>query len=120
MNKTIHQIALLAFVIGLIAPACGFAWGGKYSVMEICSLDGIKQVIVSNNDQDPTTPDPTKSAKEKCSFCFGQKNIDQIAVADALSSYDGVISSEDITEYQRLISEENSSAYNPRAPPYFI
>lgn len=120
MNKTIQQIALLAFIIGLIAPACGFTWGGKYSVMEICSLDGTKQVVIPNGDQDPTAPTPDKLAKEKCPFCFGQKNIDQIALVDLLPSYNRIISNDTVTDSQHLISEENSSAYNPRAPPFLI
>lgn len=119
MNKTIHHIALLAFIIGLIAPACGFAWGGKYSVVEICSLDGIKQVVIPNSE-DPTEPIPNKSTKEKCSFCFGQKNIDQISLVDILPSYDHALSDDTIIEYQRLVSKNSGSAYNPRAPPFFI
>ena len=55
-QKLCHFFILTAFLLGIIAPACGFAWNGKFSVIEICTAKGIEQKIVSNDDLPPKHP----------------------------------------------------------------
>lgn len=70
MKPVLHIFILLAFVMGIIAPACGFAWGGKYSVVEICTTDGIESRVVENEEQEHAP-----SMSEDCAFCFASANI---------------------------------------------
>jgi len=73
-TKYAHIFVLLAFLGGIIAPACGFAWGGKYSVVEICTTEGIESRVV-NNDQQPENSDFPTHFEEQCQFCFAQTNL---------------------------------------------
>ena len=70
MKPVLHIFILLAFVLGIIAPACGFAWGGKYSVVEICTLDGIESRVVENEQKEHAP-----SMGEDCAFCFASTNV---------------------------------------------
>lgn len=76
MNKKIHLITLLAFLLGLLAPACGFAWGGKYNVVDICTTAGIETKIIADSSDEQNTP---STVKDDCQFCSNAQNIDKIA-----------------------------------------
>jgi galactose-1-phosphate uridylyltransferase len=73
MKNIFHIFLLIAFLGGIIAPACGFSWGGKFSVVEICTTQGIELRVV----QDDTTPDTPRNqhASEQCEFCFSNTHI---------------------------------------------
>lgn len=68
MRFLIHQIVLLGFITALLAPACGFAWGGQFSVIEICTEKGIEHKIIADaqNNEAPSSP------AYACQFCFQQ------------------------------------------------
>jgi hypothetical protein len=71
MCKLFHIIVLIAFIGGIIAPACGFNWGGKFSVIEICTAQGLEARIVNNNLEPLNSPlTPHQKAADKCQFCF--------------------------------------------------
>ncbi len=74
MRQTLYITILIAFLGGIIAPACGFMWGGqglhKYNVIEICTLDGIESRLVANEE----LPDAPKTA-DQCEFCFTNANL---------------------------------------------
>ena len=59
----------MAFLGGIIAPACGFAWGGKYSVIEICTAQGFETKIVDNDQDQP------QHIADQCQFCFANAHL---------------------------------------------
>ena len=73
MGKTLHIVVLAAFLLGIIAPACGFSWGGKYSVVEICTAKGLESRVIADNSNSSDAPD--HKTKEKCQFCFTHANL---------------------------------------------
>ena len=72
MKNIIHFMTIFTFALGIIAPACGFAWSssGDYSVIEICTANGYESRIVEN-DQDA----PEHEMKEQCQFCFTNAHL---------------------------------------------
>ncbi len=75
MRHTLHILTLTVFLLSIIAPACGFAWNGAYSVIEICTADGYESRIVAN-DQEPNTPD--HDIADQCQFCFANAHLTSI------------------------------------------
>lgn len=67
MRFYILHIALIAFIMGLIAPACGMMWGGKMSVLEICTTNGMVQIAIAD---DTDNQKPPKLASDTCPYCF--------------------------------------------------
>ena len=116
MNKNIHLITLLAFIISLLAPACGFAWGGKYSVVDICTTEGIERKVIADNSDDQNVPVQTK---DDCQFCSNAQKIDKIAGYTNNFNTDFV----QITIYRfaslAILKQNQPNYYQSRAPPSF-
>lgn len=68
MKNYLHILTLTAFLLGVIAPACGFAWGGTLNVIELCTDKGIEFRIIANNKQKDKNPVPMVA--DECQFCF--------------------------------------------------
>ncbi len=121
-QRLCHFIILTAFLLGIFAPACGFAWNGKYTVVEICTAKGIEKKIVSNDDLPRNQPsDPTNHAQKECQFCFQKNNL----IADFISptqtthlnhSFQNHILAFHDTVYKHILSQYHSA----RAPPTYI
>lgn len=116
MKKGLHIAVLLAFLVGVIAPACGFVWGGKYSVIEICTAQGMESRVVSNEDQ-PQKP----HYEEQCQFCFAQANIKSfLSVSVELEQRLGVFERVQFGQYQEILLSRLSQDHAARAPPAFV
>jgi hypothetical protein len=111
-----HFFVLLAFLAGIIAPACGFAWGGKYSVVEICTTKGIESRIVENNQQ------PDKSHyEEQCQFCFSQGNLNPLLPHNQNIETAFFINEKIKFRHYEVIFQSHLTQDNTaRAPPVFI
>lgn len=116
MKNFVHSAVLIIFLLGIIAPACGFAWGGQYSVIEICTAQGFETKIVENG-QKPDGAPHHKMAGE-CQFCFSNAHvtsfIPEISVVTSLAydSLDKKIYLNTLKRAQRL-----SFDHSARAPP---
>ncbi len=79
-----HVLLLLALVTSGISPACAFI-AGKMQQIEICAADGtLKTVTLSrapSSDQSglPAVPQPHKSKKTDCMFCFSASAFHPVA-----------------------------------------
>lgn len=120
ITKYGHFFVLLAFLAGIIAPACSFAWGGigagKFSVVEICTAQGIESRIVEN-DQDPERP----MAHEQCQFCFAQANFQSLM--PVLAQFEQKIVAIErlkLRHYQAILFSRLSQGHAARAPPLFV
>ena len=80
MRNIVHFIVIFTFALGIIAPACGFAWSGKYSVIEICTANGYEARIVAN-DEEPNTPNHQMS--DQCQFCFSNAHFEPIRFSES-------------------------------------
>jgi len=114
MKKGLHFIVLITFLVGVLAPDCGFAWGGKFSVVEICTTEGIESRIVEGK-QDPNT----QHASEQCQFCFAQAK----ALIPDLQTFEtqiSVFAKVQFQHYKALLLSRLSNDHAARAPPTFI
>lgn len=116
MIKSLHFFVLFAFLAGIIAPACGFAWGGKYSVVEICTTEGIESRVVQGEER-PSKP----HASEQCQFCFAHANL-KIFLPD-VAAHEAIIFIRAKTQFQhydQLFLSRLSRDHAARAPPVFV
>ena len=117
MRNIVHFIAIFTFVLGIVAPACGFAWGGissdgQYSVIEICSANGYESRIVKN-DKDT----PEHETKEPCQFCFANTYLNDlvpILVTERFYSYQAQYI---FNQYEIAFLSRSTSHEQPRGPP---
>ncbi len=122
MNKFPHFLVILALLVGVIAPACGFAWGNnQYSVIEICTAQGIENRLVENeNVENENTPNEPH-LYESCAFCFAQNNQDDLDIISerALFQY---VTTHKIKARQFDIARlaKSRTPQSPRAPPTLI
>lgn len=113
MKKGLHIAVLIAFLVGVIAPACGFVWGGKYSVIEICTAQGIESRVV-NNDDLPKSP----HFEEQCQFCFSQANLKSLMpVLILIEKQKTVRERAQFSQYQDIVLSRLSQDHAARAPP---
>ncbi len=103
-------------MLGFIAPACGFMWGGQYSVVEICTSQGIEQHIVADNTN-PSQPDH-KTADEQCEFCFQNINLGNylLNTHDITTLYFDIRTKIRFTR-QNIITDNFSTLPLARGPP---
>lgn len=107
---------LIAFLGGIIAPACGFMWGGNYSVIEICTLDGIESRIVENED----TPDTPRTA-DQCEFCFTNANLDShFTTLSTTYKADFQANKHRFKQYIDIVLARYHSNISSRGPPALI
>ncbi len=121
-QKLCHFFILTAFLLGIIAPACGFAWNGKFSIIEICTAKGIEQKVVSNDDLPSKHPsDPADHAQKECQFCFQNNNlVANIILPTQIThpkfSIENRVYAFHDTVYKHILSQYHSA----RAPPSYI
>jgi hypothetical protein len=117
MSKTTHIIVIAAFLLGIIAPACNFAWGGKFSVVEICTAQGIEQKLVENKQQ----PDRPPAMEDNCSFCIASVTV-KIFVPDIILAEKQIARGEKIRFrlYEATYLSRLSKTGQPRAPPQIL
>ena len=120
MIKQLHLFVLISFLLGIVAPACGFAWGnnggGKYSVVEICTAQGIENRVVESEDQQNTP-----MMAEQCEFCFASANLKSFL--PSTTSFETVFFEYlKAKTYSVYISNDKflSFDHTPRAPPVFV
>ncbi len=110
-----HFFVLLAFLVGVIAPACGFSWSGKYSVIEICTSQGMESRIVSKEGQ-PKAP----HVEKQCQFCFAQANLKSFLPVSMILERNLVIFERiKRRQYQAVLIFHLSRDHAARAPPLF-
>lgn len=110
-------LILLSFLIGFIAPACGFSWGGKYSVIEICTTQGIESRIVENNNNQGDHEQTT----EQCQFCFQNAHLKDYFLPPSTFIDDfQALQRVQVNQYYSALLNRVYSPQNPRGPPSFI
>lgn len=120
MKQTLHILTLTAFLLGIIAPACGFAWGGKYSLIEICTANGVETRLIANDDP-PSDEAPAPMMEDKCQFCFANANLtaflpDNLSIEYSLAYADKL----KFIAYRLSVFSRDTSHEQPRGPPTFI
>lgn len=120
MKKGLHFIVLITFLVGVLAPACGFSWGNngnsKFSVVEICTTEGIENRIVEG-EQDPNP----EHASEQCQFCFAQAKLDYALFG--LKTFQSALSireTDQARHYEVFLLSRLSNDHAARGPPAFI
>jgi hypothetical protein len=120
MRAFLHILVLVAFLGGIIAPACGFLWGGNFSVIEICTTNGIENRIVADN-QDSNDTAPNHQKTDNCQFCFTQAHLASQLVPVII--FESVFFQNEKLRFEQY--EENyllhlHNDYAARAPPTFV
>jgi hypothetical protein len=102
----------------MIAPACGVAWGGKFSLVEVCTTQGIEIKVVENTSAPSNPSSPHQQANEDCQFCFQNTHL-MAGVMDAqiinhpkYSLTTKILSTRDIL-YRQILSQYHTA----RGPP---
>ena len=119
MRRYLHILTLIAFLGSVIAPACGFSWGGKYSVIEICTAQGIEARVVSNEQNPDKSPD--HKTTDQCQFCFASTNLTSflppiIMVSENSHDLEKLrLQSYEVSSLSRFTSYEE-----PRGPPALV
>lgn len=116
MRQTALLLVILSFLLGIIAPACGFMWDGKYSVIEICTTEGIEQRVVANADN-PNKPSHDQ-AKNNCDFCFQNANLgNYLLSSEEIATRVYNVKTKHAFTHQRKISDSFSTTNLARGPP---
>lgn len=116
MTQKLHIIVLLAFLTGIIAPACGFMWGGNYSVIEICTSNGIENRVIANDDQ-PSTP----QTQDQCEFCFTSANLTAFLMPEGRHTKIAYAAEKiRFEQYEDIVLTRFQTNISSRGPPSFI
>lgn len=116
LHILVHVFVFWAFLGGIIAPACGFAWGGTYSVVEICTAQGFENRIVMDDEQD--TP---HQMQEQCEFCFTHQNMTAfLPDIQTVEHYVYAFEKRCITQYEDILLSRSIDHTSPRGPPSYI
>ena len=116
MKNKLHILVLIAFLGGIIAPACGFAWGGKYSVVEICTAQGFENRIVMNDEQELP-----HQMQEQCEFCFTHQNVAAfLPDTQKIEPYLHTFERNRIAQYEDILLSRSIDHTSPRGPPSYI
>lgn len=115
MKQALHILIAIAFLGSIIAPACGFSWGGKYSVVDICTSEGIESKIVAN---DENSDDEHQQMVDQCQFCFSHANLSGLVpvstTIEALVFYGDKIRK---NQYESVYLSRQQGDHAARAPP---
>jgi len=122
MKKGLHFIVLTTFLVGVLAPACGFSWGpnggGQYSVVEICTTQGIESRVVQNEEEPTNNP---INYEEQCQFCFSSANLNAlIPDLQAFETHLFVFEKARFHDYEIILLSRLTHDHAARAPPVFI
>jgi len=118
----VHILVVLALITAGISPACKFIKGASATTLiEICTLQGIKHVAVPAAQDQEDEPSREHRVADLCQFCFNSSNIKvSAAPAPLLFAAADISSSTFITSRDDEHSEANLTAYAPRGPPTFL
>lgn len=119
MRKPVLFLAILTFFLGVIAPGCGFAWSGKYTVLEICSGADVVRIVLDENGAPVEQPNHTE--KEKCPYCFQYQNLafDVPQHSEIYVSY--ILQAQQYQHfYLNLVKTYTHTPLQARAPPALI
>ncbi|MCB9990794.1 MAG: hypothetical protein H6867_05375 [Rhodospirillales bacterium] len=72
-----------AFLLSGISPACAWVGGQSRSLIEICTIDGLKTIEVSPNQQAPDQQSHEK--RPDCLFCFALAKVKTTGPATAIT-----------------------------------
>lgn len=117
-KRSAHILILIAFVMGVLAPACGFSWNGKFSLVEICTTEGIEMKVVENGSS-PNTPQ--HQASDDCQFCFQNAHLiaDVTIMQTAHHPHYGKIA-KIVHAHEILYRQILSQYHTARGPPSFV
>lgn len=119
MKNSLHIFVLTAFLLSVIAPACGFSWGGKFSVIEICTAQGIETRVVEN-DQNPDDQ-PSHQMADQCQFCFASANLTNfLPEAIAAEKIKATAEKARFRAYEISYLSHVTSHEEPRGPPTLV
>jgi len=127
MRNIIHFAVIFTFTLGIIAPACGFAWGNNAkdgSFIEICTAQGIEKRFIASEGSNESSPSNNQSphkAKIQCQFCFASSNL-QALTPVSLSieiSYAYAIK-QTYGQYEVILLSKDTTHEQPRGPPYLV
>lgn len=120
MPKNFCAILMItAFLAAIIAPACGFSWNGKYSIIEICNAQGVEQKIVSNDELPPSKHQETTI--EDCQFCFQNHHLTMaLSHSPADKKMHAPLKKQIIAAHDMLYQQVRSHDRAARAPPVSI
>ena len=119
MRQTLCLFILISFVGGIIAPACDFLWGEKYSVIEICTLNGLETRVVGN-DQSPSD-DQAPSIDRNCEFCFQNANFaGHIPTAATIEKLGFSALKLRFQSYETALLSRTTSQHSARGPPSLV
>lgn len=112
----LHILIMTAFLGGIIAPACGFAWGGQFSVIEICTAKGMESRVVNNESERPS-----HKLSEQCQFCFAHANVMSFLPASLkMALVEFVQEKQKFQAYEIIFLSHLNIQSAPRGPPIFV
>ncbi len=117
MGNILHFAVIFTFALGIIAPACGFAWGGStYSVIEICTNNGIEKIAVKDE-----TPSGDHQTQDPCQFCFNHTHLTKDFVSpQTVTLLVNFTTHQYFQTYQTALLQALHHDYQSRAPPAFL
>jgi hypothetical protein len=120
MRKLTQLFILISFLVGVIAPACGFSWSGKFSVIEICTAQGIESRIVENSQNDQNDA-PKHQISELCQFCFQNAHLkDTLPSPQQINTTFVSIERATSAQYETFILNNWRRSQTLRGPPALI
>jgi len=118
-SPDLKAFVLFIFVLGILAPACDFLWGGNLSVIEICTSNGIERQVVPADDNQ--SPADQKAKADQCPYCFQGTNLAFLNTAPVIInpvSWQKPVSWSFITQ-SHYIKTSGKDLW-PRAPPPMV
>ena len=116
-----YFLILIAFLTGVIAPACGFSWNGKFSLVEICTTEGIEMKVIDNNSAPSGPSTPHQQASKDCQFCFQNNHVTahitaiQMIESPIFTLTKNILNTHDIL-YRQILSQYHTA----RGPPSVV
>lgn len=125
MQQKLSLFITISFLLGIIAPACGFMWGGQGSSMiEICTAQGIEMRLVTNDlqpNQDPTNQPSNPMMGDNCDFCFQNANFTGALLNTATLEKIGFQSNKiRFHLYETILLSHTSYNNTARGPPTLV
>lgn len=116
MRQSFHILTLIAFLGSVSAPACGFSWGGKFSVIEICTSQGIETRVVDNGQAPDNSPN--HKTTDKCPFCFASATLTGfLPDAVTIEALNFSIEKFKFDLYETIILSRTANNLSARDPP---
>jgi len=118
IRAILHFFVMAAFLGGIIAPACGFMWGGNFSVIEICTAQGLENRIVTNDQNEGDIP--AHKTADQCQFCFSHANlVADIAPDFSLETIQFQAEKLKFRAYEDIVLSKLKTNISSRGPPLF-